>query len=1053
MEDKHSEIVRQLCDELEKKEFEDNDSLEKESAEKDLLEQESPEHNLEQDESQEKESAEELQEKESTEQNLEENESAEQETAEQETAGKETSGKEFDEQDSQEKNTAMIVDGYAEHDRPVESRERDGNNQGFLEEEKVHHHDSLGESITTSQQSHPPRPPALPSEALRRSPRSWITHTVPDYQVIHTMSRTSAKSVTLDKGTIPDGIASRDIFLNYDKGMKVDQPHYTSLALFAEVKLLEAKTKGEQMGFPNAFMTAAGCDILNRISSLGGPLGNSVARLRRGFFKAIYVDYADSWLRYDGLNRIRDLIPSSTGPIQDRSDESSSTDADPINAFSLATQLSYFDFLKKVNYERQMLEIDRDKWIGMNERLHKAAARGPLSINSIISRWQNTLLIFSFKHWYRIHATYKQEVKNHSKFLMCWMNFTLHKAFNHWRRRTLFVKKLKHRWTVEKKESDLYEFQVSQAQLEAQCEQLQIKMLALEDELREAHELKKYNDFLMKERLKAQKGENSVYIRFGAQLTEPVTREFIRTMTRASNSEIRNIASLLQGKETIQELLDLSPDKLIMRWVNFHLDRMKQSRKIENFSSDLRDSTVYTYLLHSICPESCNLSGLNEIDFSERARRVVQSATNIGFMDLITIDTIVNASPENADIHLLFLIQLFAKYPRLIVPYSDNPLSEAFEDATDKGLPILGQTEYRDCGYEGSNPELLMRCREFRALIDLWEKITKVAESDEVSSKEKILELSIRFSAVKAGIKKTTDYSSEILQTFESAVTQTEMLSRRLIANRLRGQPVTIEDPREQKDFEQYTKVNKRKIMDILDQVEDADNQITEIENALVQNFMTLKSVFRNYARGYAISSAEFWDFVKDCRLPSASLPATAIDAIFQKSNMSLDDTDVDEEENPAEELIPSEFIECLLRICAARWSKSTLSLPAKLHKLIKENIIPKAGKTDATRFRKEIYDQSVQEVFAKHRTRLEKIFLYYARQDVQSEDSKQHTDTINVNEFFQMCKECALVDSSFGMKQITTIFCNIQIEGEMKNMSNDEKYKELIFPEFLEVV
>eukprot|EP00002_Diphylleia_rotans_P011755 TRINITY_DN2311_c0_g1_i6.p1 TRINITY_DN2311_c0_g1~~TRINITY_DN2311_c0_g1_i6.p1 ORF type:complete len:222 (+),score=55.86 TRINITY_DN2311_c0_g1_i6:430-1095(+) len=212
----------------------------------------------------------------------------------------------------------------------------------------------------------------------------------------------------------------------------------------------------------------------------------------------------------------------------------------------------------------------------------------------------------------------------------------------------------------------------------------------------------------------------------------------------------------------------------------------------------------------------------------------------------------------------------------------------------------------------------------------------------------------------------------------------------------------------------------------------------------LVKNFTTIKSVFRNYAKGYAISSFEFWEFVKDCRLPSSTLPASAIDGIFLKSNETLEEETTDDENNPDKELIPAEFVECLLRISAAKWSKTTLPLHMRLQKLIKENIIPKAGKTDATRFRKEIYESSVQEVFSKHRMRLEKVFLYYARQDVQTETSKQHTDTLNISEFHQMCKECALLDASFGMKQINTIFSNIQIDGDVKNLSLEEKHKEV---------
>lgn len=60
---------------------------------------------------------------------------------------------------------------------------------------------------------------------------------------------------------------------------------------------------------------------------------------------------------------------------------------------------------------------------------------------------------------------------------------------------------------------------------------------------------------------------------------------------------------LLRDGETKEDLLKLTKEELLLRWVNYHLVRSGYSgREIKNFSGDIKDSTAYTYLLKQICP-------------------------------------------------------------------------------------------------------------------------------------------------------------------------------------------------------------------------------------------------------------------------------------------------------------------------------------------------------------------------------------------------------------------------------------------------------------------
>ena len=46
---------------------------------------------------------------------------------------------------------------------------------------------------------------------------------------------------------------------------------------------------------------------------------------------------------------------------------------------------------------------------------------------------------------------------------------------------------------------------------------------------------------------------------------------------------------LLQEGETLADLLKLPPEETLLRWINFHLAKQGDVRKVTNFSSDLKD--------------------------------------------------------------------------------------------------------------------------------------------------------------------------------------------------------------------------------------------------------------------------------------------------------------------------------------------------------------------------------------------------------------------------------------------------------------------------------
>lgn len=65
------------------------------------------------------------------------------------------------------------------------------------------------------------------------------------------------------------------------------------------------------------------------------------------------------------------------------------------------------------------------------------------------------------------------------------------------------------------------------------------------------------------------------------------------------------LAALLRDGETLEDLMKLSPEELLLRWANFHLENAGWS-KINNFSHDIKVSLnvpVHCALLLCHCAE------------------------------------------------------------------------------------------------------------------------------------------------------------------------------------------------------------------------------------------------------------------------------------------------------------------------------------------------------------------------------------------------------------------------------------------------------------------
>jgi hypothetical protein len=119
---------------------------------------------------------------------------------------------------------------------------------------------------------------------------------------------------------------------------------------------------------------------------------------------------------------------------------------------------------------------------------------------------------------------------------------------------------------------------------------------------------------------------------------------------------------LLEPGETIEDLLKLPVDQILLRWVNYHLKNAGWDKRVHNFSGDIKDATAYTVLLAQIAPKHCNREPLSEGDTTKRAELMLQNADKLGCRKFVSPRDVVRG---NQKLNLAFVANLFNTWPAL----------------------------------------------------------------------------------------------------------------------------------------------------------------------------------------------------------------------------------------------------------------------------------------------------------------------------------------------------------------------------------------------------
>jgi len=121
---------------------------------------------------------------------------------------------------------------------------------------------------------------------------------------------------------------------------------------------------------------------------------------------------------------------------------------------------------------------------------------------------------------------------------------------------------------------------------------------------------------------------------------------------------------LLEPGETLEDLLKLSPEQILLRWFNYHLKQAGHHRRVNNFGGDIKDSENYSVLLSQIAPKQCGSAktAMQTSDLNKRAEIILDAAAKIDCKKFVRPRDIVAA---NTKLNLAFVANLFNTCPGL----------------------------------------------------------------------------------------------------------------------------------------------------------------------------------------------------------------------------------------------------------------------------------------------------------------------------------------------------------------------------------------------------
>eukprot|EP00929_Paragymnodinium_shiwhaense_P074173 TRINITY_DN37937_c0_g1_i1.p1 TRINITY_DN37937_c0_g1~~TRINITY_DN37937_c0_g1_i1.p1 ORF type:complete len:1143 (-),score=322.28 TRINITY_DN37937_c0_g1_i1:53-3481(-) len=471
--------------------------------------------------------------------------------------------------------------------------------------------------------------------------------------------------------------------------------------------------------------------------------------------------------------------------------------------------------------------------------------------------------------------------------------------------------------------------------------------------------------------------------------------------------KLQDPAPLLHGGEEGHALATTSTERLLLRWVNVQLNQVYH-RPVENFGSDLQDGVALGLLMRVVAPDIVDEEFSSNYD--DRVEQIPAVAARCADFELLTPTALIEGQ---SDVLAAFLAQLFLARPNL------NAQAESMMEMHVKLLEATCQKGYEAVQNPGEeNKNLMEYCRGLEAD---WSEVILAFQSIQ-----------------------------EVNRTMEGLRNRMHSFLGDTLAHRARGQPRTMLDAKEAREFLFYTSLSPDHLstLNLKDSVD--STMVGRIEEVLRKHFRLLREAFRHYATGpgggHGITLEGLLRLYSDCKLRSRDLCPHHLEVIFHDH---VDPSAADKV------ITPQGFVEVLIQCANMKFNNSIENLWSQVLHLIENHLTLHSGGATESVFQRMAYDPRVREVLESHSKELKIVFDLYASLDASSTEALQRFNTMNITEFLTFLQHCDMLDETLTEQAVHQIFDAIQQSaisadgGEAEGGLDDDE--ELSFSEFLD--
>lgn len=196
---------------------------------------------------------------------------------------------------------------------------------------------------------------------------------------------------------------------------------------------------------------------------------------------------------------------------------------------------------------------------------------------------------------------------------------------------------------------------------------------------------------------------------------------------------------LLHENEDLSSFINADPEKVLLRWFNYHLQNANHPRVVSNFNQDISDGENYLVLLNEIAPRGyVTEEHLNESNPTKRAKYVCDIASKLGVLKFITPEDILYG---NKNLNMAFTAYLFNNYPGLNKDETDIKAKELPNKITISDMETsLRHSEIESEIVDRKYKELLMEEQRLLEEKRNIQKIMEIEEQNRLKEEERIRE-------------------------------------------------------------------------------------------------------------------------------------------------------------------------------------------------------------------------------------------------------------------------------------------------------------------------